>query len=424
MAKVLTVSIIGCGARGAYAYGPNIFDAKDKFKIVALCDLIKEKVDRNGDIWGVPVENRFTDEDEFFAEKRSDIVLIATQDKDHVRMGLKALALGYDIMMEKPISADESELYELLAAQKKYKGQILVCHVLRYAPAFVKVKELLDSGVIGKLIHIESTEQVAYWHQAHSYVRGNWRREEDSSPMIMAKSCHDLDLLQYYADSACDTIYSVGELSYFNRENQPKEASDRCSDCALVQSCPYSAERGYVEYWKKLGCPENAWPFNVLTQDLPHTEEKIRNAYQNSPYGRCVFACDNDVVDHQYLTMTFKNGVKASFTMTAFTKEMGRIMSFHGTLGSIKFDESQDYIKVQPFGKDEQTIRVSELINPDSVSSYGHGGGDYMLLSDLYKMGTEKTACSTTLEKSVESHLMALAAEKSRKSGKVVKVHE
>lgn len=424
MDKILTVSIIGCGARGYYAYGLNIFNAKDKFRIVALCDIIKEKVDRCGELWNIPVENRFTDEDAFFAEKRSDIVLIATQDKDHVRMGIKALALGYDIMMEKPISADKGALLELLDAQTKYKGQILVCHVLRYAPAFVKVKELLDSGVIGELKHMESTEQVAYWHQAHSYVRGNWRKEEDSSPMIMAKSCHDLDLLQYYADSACESIYSIGDLSFFNKAHQPKEASDRCSDCTLLHSCPYSAENIYVEYWKSLGRPENAWPFNVLTQDTPHTEEKIRSAYQKSGYGRCVFACDNDVVDNQYVMMTFKNGVKASFAMTAFTKEMGRIMSFHGTMGAIKFDEAQDVIKVQVYGKEEETIRISALIDPGSVSSYGHGGGDYMLLEDLYKMVTQKAECSTTLEKSVESHLMALAAEKSRKSGRVVKVHE
>ncbi len=424
MDRILTVSIIGCGARGCYAYGPNLFNAKERFKIVALCDIIPEKVERFGELWDIPKASRFTDEDTFFAEKRSDIVLIATQDKDHVRMGLKALALGYDIMMEKPISDDEGELYALLEAQKKYGGKILVCHVLRYAPAFVKVKELLDSGVIGELKLMESTEQVAYWHQAHSYVRGNWRKEADSSPMIMAKSCHDLDLLQYYADSACESVYSVGDLSFFNKAHQPEGASDKCKTCALLHTCPYSAERIYVEYWKSLGCPDNAWPFNVLTQDVPHTEEKIRAAYENSGYGKCVFACDNDVVDNQYVTMLFKNGVKASFTMTGLTKDMGRIMTFHGTMGTIKFDEAEDIIKVQPYGKTEEVIKISTLINPDSVSSYGHGGGDYMLMDDLYKMVTQKAECSTTLEKSVESHLMALAAEKSRKTGKVVKVHE
>ncbi len=423
MNKVLTVSIIGCGARGCHAYGPNIFNDKERFKIVSLCDVAKDRVNRFGDLWGVDVENRFFNEDEFFKQKRSDILLITTQDKDHVRMGLKALKLGYDIMMEKPISPNKEELYELLEAQKKYKGQILVCHVLRYAPAFVKVKELLDSGVIGRLVLIEDTEQVAFWHQAHSYVRGNWRKEEDSSSMIMAKSCHDLDLLQYYADSKCETVYSVGDLTYFKKSNQPKDAANRCSECKLINDCPYSAENVYVKYWHSLGKPEDAWPFNVICEDLPLTEEKIRKAYQNGGYGKCVFDCDNDVVDNQYVTMTFENGVKANLTMTAFTKDIGRIMTFHGTLGSIKFDEAEDFIKVQAFGKDTQIIKISDLLNPDIVSSYGHGGGDYMLMDDLYNMGVKKAECSTTLEKSVESHLMAHAAELSRKTGKAVKVH-
>ena len=202
MDKVFTVSILGCGSRGHYTYGRCMAEYfADKFKIVSVCDINQEQIDLAQKDWGIPDENCFLDENEFLKEKRSDALVIATQDRDHVRMCVRALELGYDILLEKPISPDEDELYELLDAYKKYDKKVIVCHVLRYAPAFLKIKEILDSGEIGKIVCIDWLEQVTYWHQAHSFVRGNWRNDVETSPMIMQKCCHDLDLLQYYADS-------------------------------------------------------------------------------------------------------------------------------------------------------------------------------------------------------------------------------
>lgn len=419
--RIFKVAIVGCGARGSEAYGRLIFAEKDKYEIVALCDVNADKLNKYGEIFGVAKENRFLTETEFFAEKRADVVLIATLDADHVRQCLAALRLGYDVLLEKPITDKREECEALLAAQKRYGGKVLVCHVLRYAPAYRRTAELLQSGVVGRLVTIQAIEQVSYWHQAHSYVRGNWRRAEDTTPMILAKCCHDLDLLQYYAQSKCRSVSSVGDLTFFTAANAPSGAAKRCLDCKYKDECVYSAKTLYLDKWKKDGRPENLWPYNVLTLALPLTEQALTEALRNGDYGRCVFACDNDVVDHQLTQITFENGVKATLTMTAFTASGGRIMKFFGTLGELVLDESRGVIEVKPFGKPTETIELAEL----TEGGYGHGGGDYGLIRELYEVLCGNVASATSLEASLESHLIGICAEESRlQGGKLRIVHE
>ncbi len=419
--KKFTAAVIGCGSRGCI-YGDCMRARKDMFEIVCICDTNEVKLENAQKMWDLPNDKLFLDETEFFKEKRAEVLVIATQDRDHVRMCKRALELGYDVLMEKPISPLKEELYSLLETQKKYGGEVVVCHVLRYAPAFLKIKEILDSGVIGRLVRIESIEQVCYWHQAHSFVRGNWRNDEETSPMIMQKYCHDFDLMQYYVSSKCDTVYSVGDLRFFNRANQPIGAADRCAECKYITECPYSAERLYIDRWKKDGKPEYGWPYNVVDTTIPNTEESIRKAYENGPYGRCVFACDNNVVDNQSVEMCFENGVKVTLTMTAFTKKMGRKMSFHGTLGEILFDDSEKKLKVFRFGEKETEYSISDLLKDED--NLGHGGGDGRLVDDFYKILANGAVSGTSLDGSVESHLIALASEESRKTGKIIKVHK
>lgn len=409
--QVFTVAIIGCGNRGAEAYGALLNARPEQFKIVALCESNPEKLKKYGDRFGV--DARFQNEEEFFREKRADLLVIATMDADHVRQGIKALSLGYDLLLEKPISSKREECEQLLNAQRKYGGKVLVCHVLRYAPGFVKTAELLNSGAIGRLVSIQALEQVMYWHQAHSYVRGNWRRTEDTAPMILAKCCHDLDLLQYYAKSRCKSISSVGELTFFTPENAPEGAAKRCTDCRLIETCPYSAKRIYVDKWHEEGCLPTVWPHNQITTAYPITEEALYKALREGPYGRCAFACDNDAVDHQLTQMTFENGVKAELLMTAFTAKGGRIYKFFGTLGELVLNEEEDEITVKPFGGEVQVIPIKPLIE----GGYGHGGGDSGLISQLYDILTGKGTNETTLEASVESHLMGICAEESRLAG-------
>ena len=422
--KKYTIAIIGCGSRGRYAYGETLFKRKEQFEIVSVCDIDQRKLDRAKQDWGIPEENLFLDENVFFEKKRADALVLATQDRDHVRMCTRALQLGYDVLLEKPISPVKEELEELLAAQKQYGGEVMVCHVLRYAPAFLKIKQVLDSGVIGKLVRLEALEQVSYWHQAHSFVRGNWRNEAETSPMIMQKCCHDLDLLQYYVGAKGKEVYSVGDLSFFTKENQPEGAADTCKDCKYINECPYSAERLYIERWKHVGCPADSWPYNVVDMHKPNTEQTLRAGYENSGYGRCVFACDNDVVDNQMVAITFENGVKATLTMTAFTSRGGRKMVFHGTHGEMELDESAGTFRISPYGQEQTVLKISEIIAAQAEDdSFGHGGGDARLVHSFYDMLDKGKTADTSLESSVESHLLALAAEESRKTGKIVRVH-
>ena len=427
MSKVYTVAIIGCGSRGAFVYGNLMYDQKEKFKIVSLCDIDSIALNTYQSKFFVDKNNCFSSEEEFFKVKRADVLVIGTQDRDHVRMAIKAIRLGYDILLEKPISPLEEELYELRNENKIYNRKILVCHVLRYAPAYIKIKELLDGGEIGKLIRMEALEQVRYAHQAHSFVRGNWRKESETSSMIMQKCCHDLDMIQYYIGARCETVYSNGALAYFKAENQPDGASDRCYDCTYIHSCPYSAENHYVKAWLDDNKPFG-WPYNVVDNHNPYTEDTLREAYKNGPYGQCVFKCDNDVVDNQMVAMRFENGVYATLTMTAFTAKGGRIYTFHGANGEIELNESDNYLRLKKYtGTLTPNItewKISDLVSEQMENSFGHGGGDYMMIERFYEILEGSGTAETSLEKSIESHLIAIKAEESRKLWKELRIHE
>lgn len=415
MEKVITVSIIGVGARGGEAYGRYMYRLKDKYKIVALCDVNKERLNKYGDAYGVEGKNRFSDENVFFEERRSDLILVTTPDKLHVRMAKKALELGYDILLEKPISDDANELDELAKAAKNSSSRILVCHVLRYTAMVRKIKELLDEGKIGKLVSVDQTENVVFWHEAHSYVRGNWRNRSVAAPMIMAKCCHDLDLLQYFVGDRCRSVASMGSLSYFKKENQPEGAAARCVDCRYKDDCQYSAKRIYIDEWKKIGCPPSSVPQIMVTDAYPVTEQALTQALTEGKYGRCVFDCDNDVVDNQTCIMQFENGVTATLKMEAFVKRGGRDIRFFGTEGELEVLEGRNTITLRRYLEEDQVWRISE-ISEDMEGQ--HGGGDHGIVNELYDMLTsQKTPLKTALDASLESHYMAIAAERSRLNG-------
>ncbi len=424
--KILTVAILGCGNRGNEAYGQIMLRLPEYYQLVAACDIDSARLENAKNELKIPENGLFSDENIFFEEKRADVLIIATQDADHVRQAIKALSLGYDLILEKPITQYKEECEKILEAQKKYGGKVIVCHVLRYAAAFIKASELIDSGKIGRLVCINAVEQVGYWHQAHSFVRGNWRKSEETSPMVIAKTCHDLDYIQYYAKSRCKSVSSVGDLTFFKPENAPEGAAKRCLDCKYVDTCPYSAKTVYLgRFLNKRG----DWPTTVITTARPLTEEAIMKALEDGPYGRCVFHCDNDVVDHQITTMTFENGVKANLIMTGFARGFGRRISFCGTYGEIVINEDEDYIKVMPFAGGAQTWKISELLTDTKIGSAiahdGHGGGDYGMIAKAYAVFTGEADPATSLEASVESHLMGIAAEESRlQGGKLVYIHE
>ena len=418
--KRYSVAILGGGSRGLDTYA-NFMNKTGHFDIVAVCDVRPVRLEFAQEKYNVTKENCFLDENEFFKEKRADVLVIATQDQDHVQQAIKGLKLGYDILLEKPITPKKEECLALLNAQKKYNHKVVVCHVLRYAPVYLHVAKLINDGAIGKLIDIHAIEQVSFWHIAHSFVRGNWRNSNTTSPMILAKCCHDMDLLQFYANSKCKTVSSIGSLSFFKKENQPKDASNRCQTCKYIDTCPYSAKYVYVQRWKNAKCPETMWPQNVVCTEHPLTEERIIKAYESNDYGRCVFDCDNNVVDHQETNILFENGVTANLCMTGFTGSNGRIYKFHGTYGEIDLDEERRELVIKRFAQKDEVITFSQL--PDVTG--GHGGGDMGLVNAFYQALLSQENLCTTLESSIESHLMAFAAEESRlHDGEKVVLHK
>ena len=411
--KIVRIAIAGVGSRGKNAYGLELLNMKDRAKVVAVADIDPERLALAGDAHGVPDEMRFPSAEAMLAMPRlADAMLVCTQDRQHVPHAVAALKKGYDVMMEKPISPKLEDLQEITKVARENGRRVVVCHVLRYTPFFQTIKKTIDSGVLGEIVSIQALENVRYWHQAHSFVRGNWRREEDTSPMILAKCCHDLDYLVWLCGKKCERVSSYGSLMYFKESNAPEGAALRCTQgCKAKESCPYDAEKIYLTN-KDTGilCGNVEWPIDVLAENP--TEEKIRHAIETGPYGRCVFHCDNDVVDHQIVNMQMEGGASLSLTMSAFTSIGGRTIKVMGTLGDLWGDMHENRIRIGVFGKEPQVIDLGK----EEKDFAGHGGGDRLLMEQFVDLmqGKKPDGTITTLETSVESHLVALAAEKSR----------
>jgi len=424
MNKMLTAAILGVGSRG-FVYG-GLMKKHENFEVVSICDYNPSQIDKANQLFNLPQENVFYDEETFFQEKRADVLVIATHDKFHVRQCLKALELGYDVLMEKPVSDSEEEIEELLKMQQKTKKNVVVCHVLRYSAPYRKVYQLLQEGAIGKLIAIDAFERVKYWHQAQAYVRIQSEVNDIAHPTILAKCCHDLDYIQHYAQAKCDTVSSIGGLSFFRRENAPDGAADRCLDCKYVDSCVYSAKKIYIDRWIESGRPAFVWPYNKVSLKNPNTEEDLYNGLRTVPLGKCVFKCgvenNPNVVDHQIVQMHFENGVDATLKMF-FADTSDRRINLFGTHGEIILDWQLGTLEVRRFGQGVEVFKTSEL----NVGGYGgHGGGDGALVNELYSILNGKiTEDYTSLTESVESHLIGIKAEESRLNGGIMlKVHE
>ena len=422
MGEKLRIAIIGLGSRGKNAYGTELLTLQDRAVVTAVADPNEERLKIGADEHNVPEERRFHSAEELLAQpKLADIAIICTQDRQHVPHAVAALRKGYDILMEKPISPFLSQLQEIVRVAREEKRRVVVCHVLRYTPFFQLIKQTIDSGRLGKIINIQALENVRYWHQAHSFVRGNWRRSDESSPMILAKCCHDLDYLVWLCGSRVERVSSFGSLNYFKPENAPKGAAARCMDgCLAKEKCPYDAEKVYITN-KETGVRggNKNWPVDILSENP--NEETMREAILNGPYGRCAFACDNDVVDNQIVNLEMENGAHLSLMMTAFTSIGGRTIKVMGTMGDMWGDMHRNILRICEFGKEPEIIDLGQPENDFN----DHGGGDRgLLLSFLdYMEGKGPDNTITTLEESVESHLAALAAEESRlKNGMPVEI--
>lgn len=415
--KKITAVLIGAGQRGLDAYGPYALQYPNEFQIIAVADPMEERRKEAQRLHQIKSEYCFADWKELLAkEKLADAALICTQDRMHFEPTVKALEGGYHVLLEKPMSNNPKECIWMGEYAKKYNRAFTICHVLRYTPFYTAIKEILDSGKIGTVVSMQQIENVAYWHQSHSFVRGNWRNSKESSPMILQKSCHDMDIILWLMESKCKKISSFGSLMHFNEKNAPKGAPKRCLDgCGHRDECPYYVADIYLN-GENSKAPEELK--RVVSNDT--SMEGLIKALETGPYGRCVYHCDNDVVDHQVVNMEFENGSTASFTMCAFTANGGRTLKIMGTKGQIMADFEQNKIETETFlAGNKELIIVNTSVN-------GHGGGDMQImkgfLAQIRSEGTYKGKSSA--ETSVESHLMALAAEESRLTGKMIDLEE
>ena len=414
MKKKVTVAIAGLGARGRETYAKTARLFPEEMQIVAIADPIAERVRAVAEEYQVKPEFCFESAEEMLEQERlADVMFICTQDRQHAGHAIPALKKGYHLLLEKPISPSLEECREIAQTARECGRQVVVCHVLRYTPFYQKIKEIIASGEIGDVVAIQATENVAYWHQAHSFVRGNWRNSELSSPMILQKSCHDMDILLWLAGKPCTKVSSFGSLTHFTGKNAPAGSTERCvQDCRVKADCPYNAERFYLTEGVQAG--KSDWPINVLA--LQPTEASIRAALETGPYGRCVYRCDNNVVDHQVVNLELEDHSTISFTMCAFTSKSQRYLKVMGTNGDIEADMNTNLIELDVFGKRHEVIDVKTLSDDFS----GHGGGDNRMIRDLIDLVRDeghKARALTSIDQSAESHYVALAAERSRLHG-------
>jgi predicted dehydrogenase len=409
----VSIVIIGSGQRGA-GYARWARRHPDRASVIAVAEPSPVRRARLAAEHGIPAGNVAADWRALAGRGRiADAVLICTQDRMHAEPAVAFAALGYHILLEKPMAPDEAGCRRIVAAVEKAGVMFAVGHVMRYTPYTRAVKEIVASGQLGDVMSVQHLEPVGFWHHAHSYVRGNWRRSDLATSMLMAKSCHDLDWLQYILGRAPLRVSSFGSLAHFIAANRPEGAADRCVACSVEASCPYSAPRLYGGL---LDRGEHYWPLSVVIDDF--SPQALEEALRSGPYGRCVYACDNDALDHQVVALEFPGAITATFTMTAFTEAGNRRTQLFGTRAELTGDG--ETIRVYDF-----LTRAERLITPAAAGGMnteeGHAGGDAGLMdafTGAVATGNRELISSGPRE-SLASHLAVLAAERARLNGTV-----
>ncbi len=418
----LKVIVIGAGGRGS-RYTDIMGEFPDRFKVVGVAEPIEARRDYIRQKHGVEPARCYDTWETILAEpKFADIAIISTMDRMHFAPAMKALELGYDLLLEKPVAPTAEECAAIYKQAQKCGRKIMVCHVLRYTPFFNQLKSIIQSGIVGEVVSVEHIEAVGNIHQSHSFVRGNWGNAEESSFMLMQKCCHDLDILQWLLDKNCQKIQSFGSLKYFRRENAPAGSPERCIEgCPAADTCYYNAMKLYYEDKK------NKWFRDASTMVPDPTDEQVLEAMKTTQYGKCIFKCNNNVVDHQTVNMLFEGDVTVNMTMTAFTKG-GRKTHIMGTKGEL-------WANMDNYNGDQFTFynfesRKMETLQPDQITIAGdsivsgHGGGDAGIVNALYRYITGELKAHEVSEIGIscKNHMMVFAAEESRLTDQVISV--
>ena len=400
--------LLGAGNRGAYAYGAYAQRNPHRARFVAVAEPDPQRRERFASEHGIPPDRAFASWEELLSQPQLAPGLVnATMDPTHVASTLAALQAGYHVLLEKPMAANPVDCARLVQAAERTGQSLQICHVLRYTQFWSIVHQVVSSGELGRVVNVTHRENVAYWHMAHSFVRGNWRNVAASAPMILTKCCHDLDILFWNPRAPVARLSSFGALTHFCPENAPAGAPLRCTDgCPAQDECPYYAPRIYLR-------DATGWPVNVITQDL--SQEGRLRALRQGPYGRCVYHCDNDVVDHQTVSFELEDGATIAFTMQGHSHNNVRTLRFDGTRGTLRASEDTDEITVYDY-----TSGAQKTISPGRMAG-GHGGGDTGVMNAFVAhLCDPQRPTLTSARTSLESHLLAFAAEQARLQGVII----
>jgi len=409
MPRPVELALLGAGNRGTFAYGGYARRYPHRVRFIAVAEPDAGRRERFANEHAIPPERRFDSWEALLGRPQMAEALInATMDRTHLHSTLAALGAGYDVLLEKPMATTAEDCVRLVQAAERHGRLLQICHVLRYTLFWSTLHDIVQSGRLGRVVTVTHNENVAYWHMAHSFVRGNWRSAVTSAPMILAKCCHDLDILYWILGSRVESLSSFGSLSHFVARAAPAGAPERCTDgCPAEDDCPFYAPRLYLD--ESL----TGWPVNTISLDL--SQEGRLKALREGPYGRCVYRCDNDVVDHQVINMVLEDEATIAFTMHGHSHDNVRTMRYDGTRATLRASEATHEITLY-----DHLTGTEETIAPGRVVG-GHGGGDTGVMNAFVQaMRTPGFAALTTARASLESHLMAFAAERARIEGRVV----
>jgi predicted dehydrogenase len=407
----MRVVLFGAGDRGTTAYAPYALENPDELQFVAVVEHRKSRRENFARLYRIPPNQCFEREEDFWAQpKIADAAVICTSDKEHYLPAKTALENGYHVLLEKPLSTNLARCIALKDIAEKNHVTLMTCYVLRYTPFYQRLHALVEQGKIGRLHSIHEHENIGFALFTHGYVRGNWRITEKSCPMILSKCCHDLDIFYWLAGSPCKSVQSFGNLNYFTRANAPQGAPERCTDgCPAREKCTYYAPTLYSR--------ENSGFASSIVADGADLATRMATL-KTGPYGKCVFRNDNNACDNQIVNMLFENGLTVSFIINGLTYECNRNIRLYGTEGEVRGDLLRNTIDVYSFHSG-----TTEHIELHSYQDL-HGGGDHGIIHDFVEVLRGGGQKLTTVQNSLESHIIAFAAEESRRTGKLVDIKE
>jgi predicted dehydrogenase len=418
----VTIIIVGAGNR-SMNYASFAKSHPEHMQVVGVVEPDPLRREKTASLYQLSEDMCFTTVEELAARpKMADAVINGTMDALHVSTSLPLLRKGYDMLLEKPIGISEQEVLELYEAAQVHHNNVMICHVLRYAPFYVEIQKVIEEGIIGDIVHIQTEENVGFHHMATAFVRGKFANmSAGGSSFLMQKCCHDLDLITWFKSGIRPVkVSSFGNRSQFRADRAPEGAGTRClTDCPIEENCVYSAKKLYVD--------QSLWGAYVWPRYLDgirlSSEEKLESLRSDNPFGRCVWCCDNDIVDHQAVMFEFEDGSTAVHNLVGATSKACRSIHISGTKGEIQGIMEEGVFVIRHSDASKENTYTEKRVEI-KVSSDMHGGGDHRLVEDFVRVvrGESSSRFSTSLDNSIIGHLVGFRADASMRSGQSIEI--